>query len=130
MSAIHFYEAQGLIRSTRTAGNQRRYPREILRRVAVIKVAQRIGIPLSVIHDALSTLPRGRTPTARDWNKLSSGWRTLLDERIEKLVRLRAQARRIHRLRLPLSESTVCPLRNPGDVLGDDGAGPRLLDPR
>src|SRR6202012_991957 len=74
VSAIHFYEAERLIRSTRTAGNQRRYPREILRRVAVIKVAQRIGIPLSVIRDALATLPKGRTPTARDWNRLSSGW--------------------------------------------------------
>jgi MerR family transcriptional regulator, redox-sensitive transcriptional activator SoxR len=128
VSAIHFYEAQGLIRSTRTAGNQRRYPREILRRVSVIKVAQRIGIPLSVIHDALSTLPKGRTPTARDWNKLSRGWRTLLDERIEKLVRLRGKLDEC--IGCGCLSLKVCPLRNPGDVLGDDGAGPRLLDPR
>jgi MerR family redox-sensitive transcriptional activator SoxR len=65
VSAIHFYEAEGLIKSMRTAGNQRRYPREVLRRVAVIKVAQRIGIPLSVIREALLTLPKGRTPTAQ-----------------------------------------------------------------
>jgi MerR family transcriptional regulator, redox-sensitive transcriptional activator SoxR len=128
VSAIHFYEAQGLIRSTRTSGNQRRYSREILRRVAVIKVAQRIGIPLSVIHDALSTLPNGRTPTASDWNKLSKGWRTLLDERIEKLVRLRGKLDEC--IGCGCLSLKVCPLRNPGDVLGDDGAGPRLLDPR
>ncbi len=66
VSAIHFYESKGLIRSRRNPGNQRRYPREILRRVAVIKVAQRIGMPLGLISDALSTLPDGRTPTAAD----------------------------------------------------------------
>lgn len=128
VSAIHFYEAERLIRSTRTAGNQRRYPREILRRVAVIKVAQRIGIPLSVIRDALATLPKGRTPTARDWNRLSSGWRTLLDERIEKLVRLRGKLDEC--IGCGCLSLKVCPLRNPGDVLGEDGPGPRLLDPQ
>ena len=126
VSAIHFYEAQGLIRSTRTPGNQRRYPREILRRVAVIKVAQRIGIPLSLIRDALATLPKGRTPTARDWNRLSKGWRSLLDDRIRKLTRLRGDLDQC--IGCGCLSLKVCPLRNPGDVLGEDGPGPRLFD--
>jgi MerR family redox-sensitive transcriptional activator SoxR len=126
VSAIHFYEAQGLIRSSRTAGNQRRYAREILRRVAVIKVAQRIGIPLSIIREALATLPKGRTPTARDWNKLSGGWRELLNERIVKLVRLRDRLDQC--IGCGCLSLKVCPLRNPGDALADDGPGPRLLD--
>jgi MerR family redox-sensitive transcriptional activator SoxR len=127
VSAIHFYEAQGLIRSSRTAGNQRRYPREILRRVAVIKVAQRIGIPLSIIRKALLTLPRGRTPTAADWKKLSSAWKAMLDERIDKLVRLRGSLNEC--IGCGCLSLKVCPLRNPADVLGDEGPGPRLLDP-
>jgi MerR family redox-sensitive transcriptional activator SoxR len=126
VSTIHFYEAEGLIRSMRTGGNQRRYRREILRRVAVIKVAQRIGIPLSVIRDALATLPNGRTPTARDWNKLSSSWRALLDERIAKLVSLRGKLSEC--IGCGCLSLKVCPLRNPGDVLGEEGPGPRLLE--
>ncbi|WP_191061637.1 redox-sensitive transcriptional activator SoxR, partial [Geminicoccus harenae] len=75
VSTLHFYEARGLIRSRRTAGNQRRYPREILRRIAVIRVAQRAGIPLATIAAALATLPEGRTPDASDWQALSQAWR-------------------------------------------------------
>jgi MerR family redox-sensitive transcriptional activator SoxR len=127
VSAIHFYEGQGLIRSSRTAGNQRRYPREVLRRVAVIKVAQRIGIPLSIIREALLTLPRGRTPTAADWKKLSSAWKATLDERIDKLVRLRGSLSEC--IGCGCLSLEVCPLRNPSDILGDAGPGPRLLDP-
>ena len=89
VSAIHFYEAQGLIRGQRTPGNQRRYRREVLRLVAVIKVAQRIGVPLAMIRDALATLPHGRTPTAPDWRKLSAIWKRALEERIERMMRLR-----------------------------------------
>ena len=65
VSAIHFYESKGLIKAWRTSGNQRRYPREVLRRVAVIRVAQRVGMPLSAIREALLSLPANRTPTAR-----------------------------------------------------------------
>lgn len=126
VSTIHFYEAEGLIRSMRTGGNQRRYPREILRRVAVIKVAQRIGIPLSVVRDALATLPNGRTPTARDWNKLSNSWRALLDDRIAKLVRLRGKLDEC--IGCGCLSLKACPLRNPGDILGEEGPGPRLLE--
>src|ERR1700677_3104056 len=83
VSTLHFYESKGLIKSWRNQGNQRRYPREVLRRVAVVKVAQRTGIPLAAIREALGTLPNKRTPTAEDWKRLSTRWRGDLDDRIE-----------------------------------------------
>src|SRR5690606_36473203 len=88
VSALHFYESKGLIHSTRTAGNQRRYARAVLRRVAVIKVVQRLGLPLATIRDALDSLPENRTPTAADWRRFFAGWKAELDDRIEHLVRL------------------------------------------
>src|SRR5688572_32566240 len=88
VSALHFYEREGLIRSRRTAGNQRRYARETLRRVAFIRVSQRVGIPLAKIRAALDTLPEGRTPGREDWARLSAVWRADLDRRITQLVRL------------------------------------------
>jgi len=89
VSALHFYEARGLIRSNRTRGNQRRYAGDVLRRVAVIRVAQEVGIPLAGIAAALASLPEGRTPTRRDWAALSNGWRADLDRRIRQLESLR-----------------------------------------
>jgi len=89
VTALHFYENKGLIKSNRNAGNQRRYPRDVLRRVVVIKIAQRLGIPLATIGEALQTLPDERTPTAQDWERLSALWREDLDERINKLMLLR-----------------------------------------
>ena len=127
VSAIHFYEAKGLIRSRRNPGNQRRYPREVLRLVAVIKVAQRIGIPLAMIRDALATLPHGRTPTAGDWRKLSAVWKRGLDERIERMMGLRDSLTGC--IGCGCLSLKVCPLRNPRDRLGEQGSGPRLLDP-
>jgi MerR family redox-sensitive transcriptional activator SoxR len=127
VSTIHFYEAKGLIRSRRNPGNQRRYPREVLRLVAVIKVAQRIGFPLATIRDALATLPRGRTPTAADWRKLSAVWKQALDERIERMMRLRDSLTGC--IGCGCLSLKVCPLRNPKDRLGEHGPGPRLLDP-
>ena len=127
VSAIHFYEAKGLVRSRRNQGNQRRYPREVLRLVAVIKVAQRIGIPLAMIRDALATLPHGRTPTAADWRKLSANWKRGLDERIEKMMQLRDSLTGC--IGCGCLSLKVCPLRNPRDRLGDEGPGPRLLEP-
>jgi MerR family redox-sensitive transcriptional activator SoxR len=127
VSAIHFYEAKGLIRSRRTQGNQRRYAREVLRLVAVIKVAQRIGIPLAMIRDALATLPHGRTPTAADWRKLSANWKRGLDERIEKMMQLRDSLTGC--IGCGCLSLKVCPLRNPRDRLGEEGPGPRLLEP-
>jgi MerR family transcriptional regulator, redox-sensitive transcriptional activator SoxR len=127
VSTLHFYEAKGLIHSRRTGGNQRRYPREVLRRVAVIKVAQRTGIPLSEIRDALSALPDGRTPTADDWTKLSARWKAQLDGRIRRLTQLRDQLDGC--IGCGCLSVRDCPLRNPDDALGGEGPGPRLLDP-
>jgi MerR family transcriptional regulator, redox-sensitive transcriptional activator SoxR len=127
VSAIHFYEARGLIRSRRSPGNQRRYRREVLRLVAVIKVAQRIGIPLATIRDALATLPNGRTPTAADWRKLSAVWKQGLDERIESMIGLRDSLTGC--IGCGCLSLKVCPLRNPKDRLGEQGPGPRLLEP-
>lgn len=127
VSAVRFYEAKGLIKSTRNAGNQRRFARETLRRVAVIKVAQRLGIPLASIRDALKTLPEGRTPTAADWNRLSARWRAVLDQRIDKLQRLRDQLSSC--IGCGCLSMQDCPLRNPLDALSEEGVGPRLLDP-
>src|SRR6187549_2887293 len=89
VSALHFYEREGLIHSERTAGNQRRYARETLRRVAFIRTSQRVGVPLAEIRDALATLPAGRTPTKKDWTRLSRLWRADLDHRIAQLEKLR-----------------------------------------
>ena len=127
VSTLHFYEAQGLIQSWRNSGNQRRYPREVLRRVAVIKVAQRTGIPLAEIREALATLPDSRTPTAADWTRLSKRWRADLDDRINRLIRLRDQVDGC--IGCGCLSLAVCPLRNPCDRLAAQGPGPRLLDP-
>ncbi len=128
VSTIHFYESKGLIASWRSSGNQRRFSRDVLRRIAVIKVAQRLGIPLATIAEALKALPDGRTPTAEDWKRLSAVWKADLDERIAVLTRLRDGLEGcIGCGCLSLGE---CPLRNPWDELSEDGPGPRLLDPR
>lgn len=125
VSALHFYERQGLIKSRRTGGNQRRYPRDTLRRVAFIRISQRVGIPLAAIASALATLPDERTPTRQDWARLSEAWRRDLDLRIEQLVRLRDDLTGcIGCGCLSLGE---CVLANPYDVLGSDGPGPRRL---
>lgn len=127
VSALHFYEAKGLIASRRSDGNQRRYHREVLRRVAVIKVAQRVGIPLSEIAGALAALPAGRTPTTADWTALSQRWRGDLDARIARLVRLRDHLDGC--IGCGCLSVRDCPLRNPLDALAEQGPGPRLLDP-
>lgn len=127
VSAIHFYETKGLIKSQRSAGNQRRYAREVLRRVAVIKVAQRIGISLASIREALQALPEGRTPTVKDWNKLSARWRAELDERITKLTQLRDQLDDC--IGCGCLSMEACKLRNPWDELSEQGPGPRLFEP-
>lgn len=127
VSALHFYEAEGLIGSHRTAGNQRRYPREVLRRVAIIKVAQRAGIPLKTIREAFKALPQGRTPTVADWKRLSTAWKAELDRRIERLTRLRDHLNGC--IGCGCLSVKDCPLRNPWDRLAEEGTGARLLDP-
>lgn len=127
VSALHFYEAKGLIHSFRNQGNQRRYPREVLRRVAIIKVAQRLGIPLAGIREALAALPESRTPTAADWKRLSARWKSDLNDRIARLTQLRDQLDGC--IGCGCLSMKACPLRNPWDELAAQGPGPRLLDP-
>jgi MerR family transcriptional regulator, redox-sensitive transcriptional activator SoxR len=125
VSALHFYEAKGLIRSRRTAGNQRRYPRDTLRRIAFIRIAQRVGIPLATIGAALASLPEERTPTATDWAGLSETWRAELEERIARLEQLRdAFSDCIGCGCLSLDR---CRLANPGDQYAATGPGPGRL---
>src|SRR4051812_42648969 len=85
-SALRYYESEGLVRSERSDGGQRRYERDVLRRLAFIRVAQRVGLSLDEVKNALAALPEGRTPTARDWARLSRSWRPRLDEQIAVLV--------------------------------------------
>ncbi|UFP98370.1 redox-sensitive transcriptional activator SoxR [Pseudomonas fitomaticsae] len=126
VTALHFYESKGLIKSQRNAGNQRRYPREVLRRVALIKVAQRLGIPLAEIGEVLKQLPDNRAPTAADWKVLSEQWRRELDERINQLMLLRDRLTGC--IGCGCLSMEACPLRNQGDVLGDQGPGAHFLD--
>ena len=121
VSALHFYEREGLISSRRTSGNQRRYSRETLRRVAFIRMSQRLGIPLARIRDALATLPSDRIPTSKDWARLSAGWRADLDQRILHLQRLRDNLTGC--IGCGCLSLKVCALANPGDVLAGDGPG-------
>ena len=124
VSALHFYEKKGLIQSSRSAGNQRRYHRDVLRRVAVIKVAQRIGIPLAEIAEALAELPDGRSPTARDWKRMSAKWRIHLNERINDLTVLRDQLNEC--IGCGCLSIKACRLRNPFDSLSEKGPGPHF----
>ena len=124
VSAIHFYEAEGLIAGWRTAADHRRYPRGTLRRIAIIKVAQRAGIPLKEIGEALAALPRDAVPGAADWAGLSARWRRDLDARIGRLTRLRDQLDGC--IGCGCLSLSNCPLRNPADVLGKQGPGPRF----
>lgn len=129
VSTLHFYEREGLIDSGRTAGNQRRYRRDVVRRVAFIRVSQRVGIPLAQIREALARLPEGRTPTRRDWARLSALWHADLDERIDQLVRLRDGLTNC--IGCGCLSLRTCRLANPDDALGAQGPGPRrlLVDP-
>jgi len=124
VSALHFYESKGLIASTRSTGNQRRYARGVLRRLAVIRVAQRMGLPLSVIADAFRHLPDGRAPTVADWRRLSAAWREDLDARIRMLTELRDQLDGC--IGCGCLSLKACPLRNPQDTMADAGPGPHF----
>ena len=120
VSTVHFYERQGLIASWRTGGNQRRYDRAILRRIAIIRVAQKAGIHLKAMKDFLATIPAGSTLTADDWRRLTLSWQSMIEERIEALQQLRDKLGGCLSL-------TDCPLRNSNDRLAQEGPGARLL---
>ena len=121
VSALRFYEREGLITSRRTSGNQRRYSRDMLRRVAFIRMSQRLGIPLARIREAMATLPADRTPTSKDWARLSAAWRADLDERIVHLQRLRDNLTGC--IGCGCLSLKVCALANPGDALAEEGPG-------
>lgn len=124
-SALRFYESKGLIASTRTDGNQRRYRRATLRRVAVILAAQRLGLSLEEIGEAFRSLPGGRTPTAMDWAVLSATWRQRLDDEIAELERLRDELDECIGCGCVSLES--CGIFNPGDAVGSRGPGAHYL---
>ena len=126
VSALHFYEEKGLIPAFRTEGNQRRFPRGVLRRVAVIRVAQSLGVSLKEIKKAFDTLPKNKAPTPQDWEKLSAGWYEDLSSKIDLLVSLRDQLNDC--IGCGCLSMQSCPLRNPGDKLGKNHSGPRLLE--
>lgn len=123
VSALHFYEKKGLIHSLRTAGNQRRYHRDVLRRLAVIRVAQRVGVPLESVLQAFASLPDRRTPTRAEWARMSARWRGELDQRIAQLQQLRNQLTDC--IGCGCLSLKRCRLSNPGDVLADQGDGPQ-----
>mgnify|MGYP002622636273 CR=1 FL=1 len=126
VSTLHYYEAKGLIRSRRTDGNQRRYGRDVLRRVAIIKVAQQTGLSLAAIREALAGLPQDRVPDAADWRRLSESWRNEIDARIYRLTRLRDRLDGC--IGCGCLSLDLCPLRNPDDRLATEGPGARLLE--
>jgi MerR family redox-sensitive transcriptional activator SoxR len=124
-SALRFYETRKLIGSHRGSGNQRRYHRSMLRRISIIKVAQSLGFSLEEISSALETLPDKRTPTRRDWEKLSLNWRDQLDARITNLQKMREQLSGC--IGCGCLSLKRCALYNPGDRAAKKGAGPRYL---
>ena len=126
-SAIRFYESRGLIHSVRTSGNQRRYEQATLRRLAFIRTAQRIGLSLDEVGEALSTLPENRTPNKADWARLSRAWRPRLDEQIERIERLRDKLDGC--IGCGCLSLKTCALNNPDDVVAPRGPGAVFLEP-
>ena len=124
-SALRFYEAEGLVTSRRTSGNQRRYERAVLRRIAFIQAGKAAGIPLAQIHEALAMLPTRRVPSRRDWERLSRRWRRDLDRRIETLEALRARLTTC--IGCGCLSIDRCALLNPEDEAAASGAGAHYL---
>tara|TARA_B110001452_G_C15085416_1_gene378722 strand:- start:199 stop:645 length:447 start_codon:yes stop_codon:yes gene_type:complete len=126
VSALHFYEKKGLIRSWRNQGNQRRYKRDVLRRISVIKAGQKVGISLESIKQTFACMPNERTPNKDDWEALSANWKTQLDEKIAYMHRLRDSLNGC--IGCGCLSLNSCPIYNPDDVLATDGSGPVILD--
>lgn len=124
-SALHFYESLGLIASTRTLGNQRRYPRHMLRRVSLISVAKRLGIPLADVQAAFADVPLTETPTHDDWQRASRRWKRELEKRREGIERLERELTGC--IGCGCLAMKACGLLNPDDELGSRGAGPQRL---
>jgi MerR family redox-sensitive transcriptional activator SoxR len=124
-SALRFYETKHLIRSERTNGNQRRYPRAVLRRVALIRAAQEVGLSLNEVAGALQTLPHDRTPTKGDWERLSRSWQKRLDQQIRELQALRDELTGC--IGCGCLSLKSCAIFNPSDAIAERGSGPRYL---
>lgn len=124
-SALRFYEAQGLISASRSGGGQRRFSRDTLRRVSFVRIAQQVGLSLDEIRASLSSLPENRTPTPRDWERLSSSWRPRLDAQIALLERLRDRLSGC--IGCGCLSLKVCRLANPDDAAAELGPGPRWI---
>jgi MerR family redox-sensitive transcriptional activator SoxR len=124
-SALRFYESEGLVHATRSAGGQRRYPRDVLRRVSFIRIAQQVGLSLDEIRAALSSLPENRTPNKKDWERLSTSWRPRLDHQIAMLERLRDRLTGC--IGCGCLSLQACRLLNPGDQVAERGPGPRYI---
>lgn len=123
VSTVHYYEAEGLIQSWRTDANHRRYDRRELRRLAIVRVAQSVGVPLSEVKEVLDLIPRDKPVSAKDWSAAAEPWRDLLNERITLLTRLRDQMGFCIGCGCLSLEN--CPLYNPDDTLGRNGPGAR-----
>ena len=126
-SALRYYETQRLITSTRTSGNQRRYQRAMLRRIAFVRSAQRVGLSLDEIAEALATLPGGRAPTRADWTRLSKSWRPRIEAQIERLERLRDRLDGC--IGCGCLSLSRCSLQNPDDLVAERGPGAVYLEP-
>jgi MerR family transcriptional regulator, redox-sensitive transcriptional activator SoxR len=124
-SALRFYESEGLIHSTRSSGGQRRYTRETLRRVSFIRVAQQVGLSLDEIRAAMASLPDNRTPTEKDWKRLSASWRPRIDAQIRLLERLRDRLDGC--IGCGCLSLRFCRLLNPNDQAALRGPGPRYV---
>jgi len=126
VSTLHFYEDKGLIHSTRNAGNQRRYRKDVLRRVSLIKAAQKMGITLEEVRQALEKLPDNRTPNQKDWQKLASAWKKELNARIAYLEKMRDYMTGC--IGCGCLSMTRCPIYNADDKLAAQGSGPVILE--
>ncbi len=126
VSALRFYEDLGLIAAVRTPGNQRRFARHMLRRISLIAVAKRLGVPLSDVQEAFSSVPLDRTPSHEDWQKASRRWKTQLEERRRGLERLEHELTGC--IGCGCLSMKACALLNPHDALGSTGPGARRLD--
>jgi MerR family redox-sensitive transcriptional activator SoxR len=124
-SALRFYEAEGLIHATRTPGGQRRYPREVVRRVSFVRAAHEVGLSLEEIRNAMASLPDNRTPTARDWERLATAWRPRIDHQIAMLERLRDRLGRC--IGCGCLSLGYCKILNPDDRAGLRGPGARYI---
>jgi MerR family redox-sensitive transcriptional activator SoxR len=126
VSSLHYYEEKGLIKSWRNAGNQRRYKADVMRRISIIKAAQKVGVSLDAIKKAFAELPNNRTPSVKDWEKLSTHWRDELNSRISYLEKLRdSMSSCIGCGCLSLKK---CPLYNENDQLAKEGSGAVILN--